>query len=91
MEHISTIINFAGKEKSARVEYSYKPTKYGSQLIASIFVNNELIHVFESLPHTSTKNPTKTQAKELISKGIKESKKPQINNRKILFEKSETF
>lgn len=87
MEHVSTIINFAGKEKTARVEYSYRKSKY-SELMATVYVNNELVHVFEKLPHTRTNNPSKSQAKEILSKAIKEAKLPQKKTRTVLIEKT---
>jgi hypothetical protein len=61
MEHISTEITFIDKKENViKVIYKEYPR-------AEIIINDISVHKFESLPYTNTVNPTKTQAKELIS------------------------
>jgi len=88
------------KTRTARIEYSYierPPHKNDNNyyyrlshniLIAHVYIDDELIHVFERLPHTRTNNPSKSQAKEILSKAIKEAKLPQKKTRTVLIEKT---
>jgi hypothetical protein len=88
MEHESTVITFRSKDKVTKVEYTYQDGEYSKHLIATVYVNNEMVHVFEKLPSTRTENPSKTQAKEIIAQAMKEIKKPQAKTRNVLIEKS---
>jgi hypothetical protein len=98
MKHEKTVIYFESKGKSYRVEYGYNNTtdrtvlleKNGNesnqwfyeQLQARVYIDNDCIRLFSSIPSTKTKNPTKSQAKELITKALKEIKDKQQKKQK---------
>jgi len=63
MEHIKSSFYFQSKEEFWRVDYIYK----GHYLKATIYLNDDIYWDFDSIPYTNTQNPTKTQAKEVIS------------------------
>lgn len=67
MEHVSTIITFTKGDKVYKVEYRERRGVIGAQVWEDLVV----IKVFSVLPPTQTKNPTKTQAKELIKLALK--------------------
>lgn len=69
MEHIKSSFYFTSRNDLWQVDYIYK--KFGrhsnTYLTANVLLNQEIYWEFESLPSTRTDNPTKTQAKEIIS------------------------
>lgn len=73
MNHIKSNFYFEDKNNKWLVEYTYISTKYDERLIAKVYVNDTELHQFNSF-NTRTVNPTKTQAKELITKVKKDLK-----------------
>jgi len=67
MEHIKSSFYFTSKNDVWQVDYIYKTRNGWNQLAANVLLNKEIYWEFESLPNTRTDNPTKTQAKEIIS------------------------
>jgi hypothetical protein len=69
MEHIKSSFYFTSKNDLWQVDYIYK--KLGpysnTYLTANVLLNQEIYWEFTSLPNTRTDNPSKTQAKEIIS------------------------
>lgn len=60
MKHLKTEIEFKHKNEDLyKVIYKDVP-------IAEIFINNNSVHKFDSLPRTKAKHPNKTNAQELI-------------------------
>jgi hypothetical protein len=66
MDHIKSSFYFTSKNDLWQVDYTYKPSNYGN-LKATVILNKEVFWEFDSIPNTRTENPTKTQAKEIIS------------------------
>ena len=58
-----------GRDGIYRVDYVYREPYH--RLGADIYIDNTLYKTFDSLPVTKTHNPTKSQAKELITKARK--------------------
>ena len=50
------------------------------ELQARVYENENCIRLFDSMPYTKSKNPTKSQAKELISMALKEKKQIKVKN-----------
>lgn len=73
MNHEKTVIYFTKDSNSYVVEYSYDKTNYNA-LKASVSLNGTVIKEFNPLPYTKTNNPTKSQAKELITIANRENK-----------------
>jgi hypothetical protein len=67
MEHNKSSFYFTSKNDVWQVDYIYKTRNGWNQLAANVLLNKEIYWEFESLPNTRTDNPTKTQAKEIIS------------------------
>ncbi len=68
MEHIRSSFFFKSKDDTWRVDYQDKPDEGNwNRLTCQVYLNDEIYHDFEGIPHTNTSNPTKTQAKEIIS------------------------
>ena len=67
MDHIKSSFYFTSKNDVWQVDYIYKTRNGWNQLAANVLLNKEIYWEFESLPNTRTDNPTKTQAKEIIS------------------------
>jgi hypothetical protein len=63
MDHIKSSFYFTSKNDLWQVDYTYKK----SYLSATVLLNKETFWEFDSIPSTRTENPTKTQAKEIIS------------------------
>ena len=61
MEHTKSSFYFTSNNDTWQVDYS------GLKEEISIYLNNELYWYFKEKPNTKTENPTKTQAKEIIS------------------------
>lgn len=57
------------------------------ELQVRIFENGECIKLFETLPSTNTKNPTKSQARELLTIALREIKKENNKPAKKSFNK----
>jgi len=90
MKHEKTVIYFSFKGKNYKVEYHYgnttsrevcieknnnKSDSWNSEeLQASVYENDELITNFNPIPSTNARNPTKSQASELIRKALKKKK-----------------
>jgi hypothetical protein len=76
MEHIKSSFYFKSGDNNWRVDYQDKSDSNGwKRLTCQIYLNDELYHDFEgSLPNTNTSNPTKSQAKEIISAAKKINK-----------------
>jgi hypothetical protein len=76
MEHIKSSFFFKSKEDTWRVDYQDKPDEGNwNRLTCQVYLNDELYHDFEGrLPNTNTSNPTKSQAKEIISAAKKINK-----------------
>jgi len=77
MEHIKSSFYFQSNEDVWRVDYVYYTSSKwgGSYLKAIVYLNDEVYWDFvDGLPNTRTDNPTKTQAKEIISVAKKEYK-----------------
>ena len=54
-----------------------------NELQARVYENGEVIRLFRPLPYTKTNNPTKTQAKELITIALKEIKQKQKTQKNV--------
>lgn len=69
MEHIKSSFFFKSGDNDWRVNYEDKPDSGGwKRLTCQVYLNDELYHDFDgSIPRTNTNNPTKSQAKEIIS------------------------
>ena len=68
MQHIKSSFFFKSKEDNWRVDYQDKSDENGwQQLTCQVYLNDELYHDFDKMPNTNTHNPTKSQAKEIIS------------------------
>ena len=67
MDHIKSSFYFTSKNDVWQVDYIYKTRNGWNQLAANVILNKEIYWEFESIPNTRTDNPTKTQAKEIIS------------------------
>jgi len=64
MDHKKSQFYFTDKGIEWMVEYYY----VANYLAASVYEDGKLYHDFKNrLPNTRTENPTKTQAKEIIS------------------------
>lgn len=63
MEHIKSSFYFKKDNESWRVDYTYK----GHYPKATVFLDEEIFWDFNSIPRTRTENPTKSQAKEIIT------------------------
>lgn len=74
MEHIKSSFYFQNKEETWRVDYVYDQSQWRC-LKALVYLNDDLYWDFESIPNTRTENPTKSQAKEIITAAKKEYKK----------------
>ena len=86
MEHKKSIFQFEdSKGTEWIVEYYYTPSIYGgNSLCAAVYEGEELYHDFGGrLPNTRTDNPTKTQAKEIISAAKKINKERDKRDSKI--------
>jgi hypothetical protein len=90
MEHKKSIFIFEDKDVEWRVEYYYREEDSGYNdyvykiLCAIIFEDESIYHDFnERLPNTKTENPTKTQAKELISAAKRLNKERDKRDKKI--------
>lgn len=69
MEHIRSSFYFIDKKQEIwQVNYMYNTNGY---LKSDVFLNNELLWQFESVPNTRTQNPTKSQAREIITQAKK--------------------
>ena len=76
MDHIKSSFYFQSNQDVWRVDYVYYISKWGCNTLKSVvFLNDELYWDFESIPNTRTENPTKSQAREIISSAKKEYKK----------------
>jgi hypothetical protein len=79
MEHIKSSFYFQSKTDNWQVDYTYLVSTWGGNYLkATVFLNGDMYWDFSSLPNTRTDNPTKTQAKEIISvakKNYKEANK----------------
>jgi uncharacterized protein (UPF0333 family) len=85
MKHVKSIFIFESKGDTWKVEYSYKTVVEQClqiqhsyyKLICKIFImysgrlTYDLYYEFEEIPYTVTINPTKTQAKQLITSAKK--------------------
>ncbi len=72
MEHTKSSFYFTSKNDNWQVDYTYYIKNYygqdHSELKAIVYLNNELYWDFDDrIPNTRTENPTKSQAKEIIS------------------------
>ncbi len=63
MEHIKSSFYFKKDTEYWRVDYTYQ----GNYPKATVFLDKEIFWDFNSIPNTRTENPTKSQAKEIIS------------------------
>ena len=85
MEHTKSSFHFKDKRGEWQVDYTYKGVY--KQLKATVYLNNSIYQDFDTIPHTKTENPTKTQAKEIIAEAKrlnKESDKRETKLNKIL-------
>lgn len=73
MEHIKSSFFFNSSNNNWRVDYQDKPDLGGwKRLTCQVYLNDELYHDFDgNIPRTNTSNPTKSQAKEIISSAKK--------------------
>jgi hypothetical protein len=80
MEHIKSSFYFKGKEGEWRVDY-VKPMiyegRYSNDYSVIVYLDNKQEYYWKAPPYTRCKNPTKTQAKEVIT----ESKK--LKNKRV--------
>jgi hypothetical protein len=85
MEHIKSSFFFKSKEDTWRVDYQDKPNEEGRfRLTCQVYLNDEIYHDFEGrLPNTNTSNPTKSQAKEIISAAKKINKVTDKREKKL--------
>lgn len=85
MEHIKSSFFFKSGDNIWRVDYEDKPDSGGwVRLTCQVYLNDELYHDFEGrLPNTNTSNPTKSQAKEIISAARKINKVSDVREKKI--------
>ena len=84
MDHKKSSFYFESKGTEWRVDYYYRPGSYGgSHLCAAVYEDGQLYHDFENKPYTKTQNPTKTQAKEIISAARKLNKERDKRDNKI--------
>ena len=85
MEHIKSSFFFKSGDNVWRVDYEDKPDSGGwVRLTCQVYLNGELYHDFEGrLPNTNTSNPTKSQAKEIISAARKINKVSDVREKKI--------
>lgn len=71
MEHTKSSFSFTSKNENWQVDYTYQIKTYYSkdysELKATVYLNNEIYWDFDGVPNTKTDNPTKTQAKEIIT------------------------
>ena len=67
MKHIKSTFYFTKDSESWRVDYTYKSNGWGENIKATVFLNDEEYWDFDRMPHTKTENPTKSQAKEIIT------------------------
>lgn len=72
MEHTKSSFYFKSKEDNWQVDYTYYTTTHYkttfTQLKATVYLNDELYWDFDDrIPNTRTENPTKSQAKEIIT------------------------
>lgn len=74
MEHTKSTFYFQHNDDVWRVDYVYRQSQY-RDLKSVVYLNDELYWDFESIPNTRTENPTKSQAKEIITAAKKEYKK----------------
>ena len=85
MEHIKSSFFFKSKDEIWRVDYQDKPNEEGRfRLTCQVYLNDEIYHDFEGrLPNTNTSNPTKSQAKEIISAAKKINKVTDKREKKL--------
>lgn len=74
MDHFKSSFSFKSDQDVWCVEYTDRPGKWMAVNTAQVYLNNELYWDFDTIPNTQTQHPTKTQAKEIISKARKEFK-----------------
>ena len=71
MEHTKSSFYFTSKNDNWQVDYTYYIKNYygqdHSELKAIVYLNNELYWDFDGIPNTRTDNPTKSQAREIIT------------------------
>jgi hypothetical protein len=84
MEHTKSSFYFKDKRGDWQVDYTYITTKstYSDiehkSLKATVYLNDSVYQDFDRLPNTKTENPTKTQAKEIISES-KDKREAKLN------------
>ena len=76
---------FKSGDNNWRVDYEDKPDSGGwKRLTCQVYLNDELYHDFEGkLPNTNTSNPTKSQAKEIISAAKRINKASDMRENKL--------
>lgn len=67
MEHYKSSFYFTSKNDNWQVDYTYNTKKNYTQLKATVYFNDELYWDFDEIPNTRTDNPTKSQAREIIT------------------------
>jgi hypothetical protein len=90
MDHKKSIFIFEKDDTEWIVEYYYTDVYWShsnttrKEISAKIYENGVLYHDFENkLPYTKTENPTKTQAKEIISAAKKINKEKDKRDKKL--------
>jgi len=84
MEHIKSSFFFKSKDDNWQVDYIDKPDSRGwSHPTCQVYLNNDIYHDFDNLPNTKTHNPTKSQAKEIISAAKKINKVTDKRDKKL--------
>jgi len=71
MEHTKSSFYFTSKNDNWQVDYTYYITTHYkttfTQLKSTVYLNNEIYWDFDGIPNTRTDNPTKSQAREIIT------------------------
>ena len=73
MDHIKSSFYFVNTRDTWKVDYTYDKSNY-NQLKATVYLNDELYWDFDEPCTWWIENPTKSQAKEIISSAKKEYK-----------------
>lgn len=68
MDHIKSSFYFKSRNDNWRVDYQDSTSKGWSSISCQVYLNDNIYWDFEcDLPRTSISNPTKSQAKEMIT------------------------